>query len=183
MPAEPLLSTPGSAYPRLEQILMASARGEPMRARDEVFAEAGRGLVGDRYHAGTGTFSGRFAVHAGVRELSLIDIAAVDECAQRLARRVSAADLRRNLVVAGLDLAALRGRCLRIGAVRLEVLSDCPPCGYLSRLLGHDMRRGLARIGGMRARVVDGGLLQRRDPIRVEQSNAGGRSRAQSPIR
>ncbi|WP_353249248.1 MOSC domain-containing protein [Salinisphaera sp. T31B1] len=135
-----------------------------MRPCDRATAVAGRGLHGDRYWAGVGTFSGRFEVRAGARELSLIDTAALTECNRRLAAAghagVAAAALRRNLLVDGLALSELVGQRLVAAGVQIEVLTGCPPCGYLSRLLGADMRRALYRIGGVRARIVRGGELR-----------------------
>lgn len=154
--------------PRLERVLIAPARGVAMRDVASVQAVAGRGLVGDRYHAGRGTFSARAAVAPGAREVSIIDAAAVATCAQRLNMPVDAALLRRNLVTSGLELKTLRGRVLAIGAVRLEIVSSCPPCGYLSRLCAHDMRLGLRGLGGMRARILTGGHLDAGAAMQIE---------------
>ncbi|MES1933397.1 MOSC domain-containing protein-containing protein [Salinisphaera shabanensis T35B1] len=156
--------------PRLERILIAPSRGAAMQERNRVWAEPGRGLAGDRYYAGTGTFSGRYEVKPGVRELSLIHAQAIVECRRRLQADICAADLRRNLVIEGLPSSGLRGSCIHIGAVRLEILGSCPPCNYLSRLLNLDMRRGLAYIGGMRARIVAGGWLVQGEPVETEPS-------------
>lgn len=161
--------------PRLAQIFIAPNRGARMQPCERVFAEAGRGLVGDRYHAGTGTFSGRSELVAGMREVSVIAAEAVHECGRRLDHDLRAADLRRNLVLEGLDPMRLRGHMLQIGSVRLALLGSCPPCGYLSRLLGYDMRRGLAHIGGMRARILVDGMLQSDSPIEIIR--AGGSTR------
>lgn len=130
-----------------------------MQSRQRALAVAGAGLQGDRYHAGTGTFSSRFEVVPGARALTLLDTAALRRCNQRLGRAFEPADLRRNLLIDGLDLMALRGHGLRIGEVRIELVGACPPCGYLSRLLQADMRAGLHGIGGMRARIVNGGVV------------------------
>lgn len=154
--------------PRLEQIFIAGDRGAPMRALERVEAVVGQGLSGDRYAAGRGTFSSRAAVMAGAREVSLVTREAVFACGQRLGAPIEAAALRRNLVVSNLDLMSLRGRLLQIGDVRLEIVSSCPPCGYLSRLLDQDMRTGLHRMGGMRAAVRTGGALVAGTEIEIE---------------
>lgn len=120
---------------------------------------AGRGLAGDRYEQGIGKFSGRFEVAPGAREVSLVDAAAVAECNARLGSHLRACDLRRNLVISGLDLDALHGAVLAIGEVRLRVIGGCPPCGYLSRLLGVDAVRGLRHLGGARAAILESGVL------------------------
>lgn len=143
----------------LDAICVAAAAGAPMRSHSHIMAIAGRGLIGDRYEQGIGKFSGRFEVAAGARQVSLIDALAVVECNTRLGTRVSACELRRNLVVSGLDLNALHGATLAIGEVRLRILGGCPPCGYLSGLLDIDARRGLQHMGGARAAIIEGGLL------------------------
>ena len=122
-------------------------------------AIAGRGLAGDRYERGIGKFSGRFEVVAGARQVSLVDAMAIAECNARLGSQLRACQLRRNLIISGLDLNALHGAVLGIGEVRLRITGGCPPCGYLSRLLGVDARLGLQHIGGARAAVIEGGLL------------------------
>ncbi len=131
-----------------------------MHSLSHVQAIAGQGLAGDRYAQGIGTFSGRFEVAAGARHVSVIDAVAVVECNARLGTRLIACELRRNLVVSGLDLAELHGAVLVIGDVRLRVVGGCPPCGYLSRLLGVDARHGLRQLGGARASIIQGGLLR-----------------------
>lgn len=149
-------------YPsgHLDAICIAAAAGAPVRTLLQVEAVAGRGLAGDRYAQGIGTFSGRFEVATGARHVSLIDAAAVVECNARLGSDLSALQLRRNLVVSGLNLADLHGAVLSIGEVQLQVLGGCPPCGYLSRLLGVDARQGLRQLGGARAAIIQGGLLR-----------------------
>jgi MOSC domain-containing protein YiiM len=130
-----------------------------MRTESRIAAIAGRGLAGDRYEQGIGKFSGRFEVVAGARDVSLIDAAAVAQCNALLGSDLSACDLRRNLVISGLNLDALHGAVLAIGDVRLRVIGGCPPCGYLSRLLGMDAVRGLRHLGGARAAILESGVL------------------------
>lgn len=144
---------------RLDAVCITTAAGAPMLTQSHVQAIAGRGLAGDRYEQGIGKFSGRFEVAAGARELSLIDASAVAECNVRLDSHLGACDFRRNLVISGLDLNALHDAVLAIGNVRLRVVGGCPPCSYLSRLLGVDALRGLRHIGGARAAIIESGLL------------------------
>ena len=145
---------------RLQGIYTAPTRGAPMQSLTHAEVVAGEGIVGDRYQRGCGTFSARFEIVQGARALSLIDSISLDECNQRLGTSLAPAQLRRNLWLDGLDLMALRGCTLAIGEARIELVGACPPCGYLSRLLGEDMRRGLHGIGGMRARVLAGGVIE-----------------------
>ena len=52
------------------------------------------------------------------------------------ARRVAPALLRRNVVVSGIPLVALKGRRFRIGEVVLEGTDDCDPCSRMEAALG-----------------------------------------------
>ncbi|WP_147418245.1 MOSC domain-containing protein [Salinisphaera sp. Q1T1-3] len=152
---------------RVVGLYVTAVAGAPMDAIDCAEAVAGQGLIGDRYQAGCGTFSGRYAIGEGARALSLIDTADIARCGERLGRSIAPADLRRNLAIAGLDLLVLRGRRLVIGDVVVRLIGRCAPCGYLSRLLQADMRAGLYRGGGVRAAIETGGALRLGDRVTV----------------
>lgn len=128
-------------------VFKAVEAGEPMIACARAWAEQERGLVGDRYHAGIGTFSQRFEIVPGARALSLIDTFAIVRCEQRLGQRIKPGELRRNLIIDGLDLMSLRGARLRIGNAEIELVGACPPCGYLSRLLDFDFTMAFPAAG------------------------------------
>lgn len=145
---------------RLDAICITGNSGAPMCRQTRVEAIAGRGLLGDRYEQGLGKFSGRFEISPGALALPLIDAAAISECNVRLGSQLNACDLRRNLVISGMDLEALHGAILAIGAVSLHVVGGCPSCGYLSRLLDVDAMQGLRHIGGARAKILESGVLE-----------------------
>lgn len=145
---------------RLLDIFIAPAAGAPMQSVERCWALMQTGLEGDRYARRCGTFSARNPAVAGSRPVSLIAAEAVAECNERLGTDIAAQLMRRNLLVSGVDLKAAIGSVLRIGGVELEVMSTCPPCSYLSRLLGADMRAGLKNLGGVRATVREAGELE-----------------------
>ncbi len=72
---------------------------------------------------------------------------------------VAAADLRRNLVVSGLNLAALKGRKVRIGQVVLEITGICAPCSRMEKVLGPGGYSAVRGHGGWCARVVAPGEI------------------------
>src|SRR5215813_7818460 len=96
----------------------------------EVCAVAGRGLEGDRYFHGTGTFSEN--KHVPDAELTLIESEAIETLAQSIA--LTPADSRRNLVTCGISLNELVGREFAIGDVRVLGRRLCEPCSRLRRL-------------------------------------------------
>jgi hypothetical protein len=122
-------------------------------------ALAGRGIEGDRYAAGAGTFaSGRPG-----SALTLVDAAILDELA---AARGAPVDHRRNVVVRGTDLNALVGREFTLGDVRCRGRRLCEPCAHLDRLNGGELLRPMVHRGGLRADVLTAGTLHVGDRLR-----------------
>ena len=92
---------------------------------------------------------------------------------RRLGRAVAPAELRRNLMVSGIDLAALATRGFRIGEVRLEGTGPCDPCRKLADALGDGGMDAMLGHGGITARVGDGGVLRLGDLVGADGEGAG----------
>ena len=123
------------------------------------------GLAGDRYAAGAGTFSKGLADGRAVTLMAAEDVEAI--------RGEHGLDLsdgshRRNLVTRGVDLLSLVHQRFRIGTALLRGNRPCPPCGHLSKLIGHDAKALLHRRGGLRADVIEPGRLKVGDAIEAE---------------
>lgn len=61
--------------------------------------------------------------------------------------------LRRNLVVAGINLGAFRGKALRIGAAVVEITGPCAPCSRMEAALGPGGYTAMRGHGGWCAQV------------------------------
>ncbi|WP_434030784.1 MOSC domain-containing protein [[Pseudomonas] boreopolis] len=140
---------------RVEWIGVRPARDVPMRELDEVRATAQGGLDGDRYQGG----SGKRGVTL-IQAEHLPAIAALSGHAE-----VAPALLRRNLVVAGIPLIALKGRRFRIGEVELEGTDPCDPCSRMELALGPGGYNAMRGHGGLCARIVKGGVLRVGDTV------------------
>ena len=139
------------------------ARG-PMLAAGEVHAVAGRGLQGDRYFNGEGTFSPK-AGRGG--EITLIEMETILAVRQESNIQLLPAEPRRNLVTCGIRLDPLVGSMFCVGEVVLCGLKLCPPCDHLELLTQTGLKQALAGRGGLRAEIVRGGVIRVSDPIRV----------------
>lgn len=78
---------------------------------------------------------------------------------------VTPADLRRNLVISGLNLLAIRQGLLRVGACVLQIEGPCPPCSRMERALGTGAYNAIRGHGGWYASVAKSGVLQVGDRV------------------
>ena len=110
---------PGPTTPDLhgtvEGLAVATAAGADMQLLEVAHAVPGRGLEGDRYAAGAGTFSPRADRRPGY-DLTLMAAEVLDELAAA-GSTVDFAATRRNVLTRGIDVNALVGRTFRIGDV------------------------------------------------------------------
>lgn len=139
---------------RVTWIGVRPARRASVEAIDTVEAIAGHGLDGDRYG------------HDGDRQVTLIQaehLAAVAAFVGHAA--IDPALLRRNIVVAGLNLLALKGRRFRVGDALLEATGPCEPCSRMEEALGPGGYNAMRGHGGITARVLESGSIRVGDAV------------------
>ena len=143
---------------RVMEILVAP---EPVRLPQQVARVrvlAGRGLEGDRYAAGIGTWSD-YPVRTGIA-LTLIEAEVLESVG------LTGAAARRNLVTRGVRLNDLVGKRFRVGEVECYGDRRCEPCAHLERLTRLSPRV-LAHRGGLRADVLSDGEIAVGDAVVV----------------
>ena len=128
------------------------ARRAPMLAVDAAeIVETG--LVGDRRET------------LGKRAVTLIQAEHLPVIAALAARGDVAPELlRRNLVVAGVNLLGLRNRRFQVGGALLEGTGLCAPCSRMEEALGHGGYAAVRGHGGITAAVVAPGRVALGDP-------------------
>ena len=129
---------------------------------DAVEARREAGLTGD--HARPGA--------RNARQVTLIQwehLAVISSLLGRTADQpILAQDLRRNLVVSGINLFSLKGRRFRVGQAILETTGWCQPCARLEQRLGPGTFQAVRGHGGITARVIESGIIRLNDELRVE---------------
>ncbi|MEZ0470509.1 MOSC domain-containing protein [Luteimonas salinilitoris] len=140
---------------RLEWIGLRPAREVPMQEVGSVQASADGGLEGDRYRGGSGK---RGATLIQAEHLPAIAALAGLPVVQP-------PTLRRNLVVSGIALIALKGCRFRIGEVVFEGTDPCDPCSRMEDALGPGGYNAMRGMGGLCARIVAGGVLRVGDAV------------------
>lgn len=149
---------PARTQPVVEAIHVAKATRLPMQPKDVVEVEAGRGIVGDRYH---GTRHRHVTVQS--RE-------ALDEAARVLGREVPSELTRRNVTISHGVVPRDPGARVRVGDVLLEVVRVAAPCKLLDDTIGAGAQEALRRRAGTVFRVLEGGTIRPGDPVELEVS-------------
>ncbi len=145
-------------------IYVAARKRDELQSVDQVEAIAGRGLTGDRYFLQDGSFSKKDSPD---REVTLVEIEAVEALAKEHDIVLQPGQVRRNLVTRGVPLNHLVDKEFHIGNVRLRGLRLCEPCTHLESLTCKGVREGLVHRGGLRAQVVRGGILHTGDVVKL----------------
>ncbi len=141
---------------RIEWIGVRPSRGEPMIELKTGRLAPDEGLEGDR-------FKGRIGSE---RQVTLIQKEHLDVIAACLHREsLSPVLLRRNLVVSGINLLALKDKVFRVGESLLEFSGLCHPCSKMENLLGVGGYNAMRGHGGITARVIEPGNVSIGDAV------------------
>jgi MOSC domain-containing protein YiiM len=118
---------------------------------DRVRCRAGRGLEGDRFFDYRPDYSG---------QVTFFDAAVVAALRRELAGPELAADsVRRNVIIAGVNLSTLEGRIFRLQGIEFEGVSEARPCYWMNDAVAPGAEAWLRGRGGLRARILTDGEL------------------------
>lgn len=131
------------------------ARRAPVQIVDQIECQSDRGLEGDHY-----------ASPGGKRQVTLIQGEHLDAVASMLG--LDAFDpsaVRRNIVVRGINLLALKDKQFSVGAALLEFTGLCHPCSRMESTLGPGGYNAMRGHGGITARVLHDGVVKIGDAV------------------
>ena len=156
------LNRPLQIEGRVEGIVVRGSPREVARTVESTVALAGIGLSDDR-------LGQRSEAELSTRQVTLIQSEHLDVIA-RLARveRVDPLILRRNLIVSGINLLALRSARLQVGDAVLEIVGPCQPCSRMEEAIGPGGYAAMRGHGGMTARVITTGSIRVGDAVRAQ---------------
>ena len=143
----------------LQWIGVRPERRAAMAELERTEAVAGLGLEGD-YRTDKKPGSSR--------QVTVISQEFIQQIAYFLAREeIDPKLLRRNLVVSGINLNALRYQRFRIGQAVFEARSLCHPCSRMESALGKGGVAAMIGHGGLCCRVIEGGWISVGDAVEV----------------
>jgi MOSC domain-containing protein YiiM len=144
----------------VEWLGIRSARKLPLTPVEQVKATTDRGLEGDHY-----------SKNSGKRQVTLIQAEHLYAVASMLGiDTIQPETVRRNIVVRGINLLALKDKHFKLGDVTLAFTGLCHPCSRMETLLGPGGYNAMRGHGGITARVLDGGFVRVGDVVGVSKS-------------
>jgi len=142
---------------RLEWIGLRPERKVDLLVVDQVEAIAELGLAGDRRCKGTAD---------SARQVTLINQEHIEVVAKLLGQEsIDPSVLRRNLVVSGINMVALRHQRFRIGDAEFEASAHCHPCMRMEQALGKGAVAAMLGHGGVCAKIVKSGVIRVGDEV------------------
>lgn len=142
---------------RIEWIGIRPERRGPVTVVESVETSEKKGLIGDHY-------SGQ----SGNRHVTLIQAEHLPVVASLTNRDLlDPALLRRNIVVSGLNLLALKDHRIQIGDTVLQITGQCHPCSKMETTLGPGGYNAMRGHGGLTAKVLQGGTIRVGDTVTV----------------
>lgn len=116
-------------------------------------------IVGDHFKGKAGT----------KRQVTLIQQEHIEALCSILGKEVTPELLRRNIVVSGINLMALKERPFRIGTALLFGTGNCAPCSRMETNLGPGGYNAMRGHGGLTARVVESGTVKLGDSVTIAE--------------
>ena len=144
---------------RVEWLGIRSARKLPLTPVEQVEATTDQGLEGDHY-----------SKISGKRQVTLIQAEHLEAVASMLGiDTIKPETARRNIVVGGINLLALKDKHFKLGDVTLAFTGLCHPCSRMETLLGPGGYNAMRGHGGITARVLHGGFIRVGDVVGVPE--------------
>ncbi|WPP52431.1 MOSC domain-containing protein [Catalinimonas niigatensis] len=129
--------------------------------KESVLADASHGLEGDHYGGGAN----------GKRQVTLINEEHLKSVASFLGKEsLNPALLRRNIMVKGINLMALKDQQFQIGEAILKMTGLCQPCSRMEENLGEGGYNAMRGHGGITAKIIKSGLIKIGDHVKLISS-------------
>lgn len=138
-------------------------RGQPQEIA-AVKLDAGKGIIGDRYHERSLEFLAS-GDEVQANHISLISKEELDGFLLRNNAKIDYADFRRNVLTSGIDLYSLIGKKFRLGSALCQGVEDCEPCAFLAATVHRAVLPELEKKAGLRAIILEDGDLKVGDTL------------------
>ena len=144
---------------KIKAINISNLDGENTFYINQAILNKNKGIVNDRYY---GNFKNSY------EQVTFIESEKIDDFNKKIKKKLDYKDFRRNIITTGINLNKLLNKKIQINNVVLKIHQLCQPCRYLQNKLSVDnLVKLLTNKGGVRAEIVQSGIISTFDEIKV----------------
>ena len=145
---------------KIEFISIRPQRLQPVIPLKSVQVVKDHGLKGDHY-----------SNRGGSRQVTFMQAEHLDVLRALLNADLDPGQTRRNIMVRGLNLLALKGRIFQIGGAIFEYAGECHPCSRMESEIAVGAYNAMRGHGGITAKVLQSGVISIGDSVCVLHTN------------
>ena len=145
--------------PKIKAINITNLSGESTIYVNQAILKRSKGIINDRYYE---NFKKKY------EQVTLIESEKISNFNNKIKSKFNYKDFRRNIITTGIDLNKMINKKIQINNVILKIHQLCQPCRYLQNKLSVDnLVKLLTNKGGVRAEIVQSGIISTFDEIKV----------------
>ena len=145
--------------PKIKAINITNLSGESTIYVNQAILKRNKGIINDRYYE---NFKKKY------EQVTLIESEKISNFNNNIKSKFNYKDFRRNIITTGIDLNKMINKKIQINNVVLKIHQLCQPCRYLQNKLSVDnLVKLLTNKGGVRAEIVQSGIISTFDEIKV----------------
>ena len=145
--------------PKIKAINITNLSGESTIYINQAILKRNKGIINDRYYE---NFKEKY------EQVTLIESEKISYFNNYIKSKLNYKDFRRNIITTGIDLNKMINKKIQINNVVLKIHQLCQPCRYLQNKLNvENLVQLLANKGGVRAEIVQSGVISTFDEIRI----------------
>ena len=145
--------------PKIKAINITNLSGESTVYVNQAILKRNKGIINDRYYE---NFKKKY------EQVTLIESEKINSFNNNIKSKFNYKDFRRNIITTGIDLNKMINKQIQINNVILKIHELCQPCRYLQNKLSVDnLVKLLTNKGGVRAEIVQSGIISTFDEIKV----------------
>ena len=125
----------------------------PMVEVDEVICEAGKGIVGDRFHNYKEDYKG---------QITFFSLEVYNDISEMFAMEdLSPSAFRRNVIISGIDLNSLIDNEFKLQGINFLGTQEAAPCYWMNSAIAEGAEEAMKGRGGLRAKILTNGRLKK----------------------
>ena len=145
--------------PKIKVINITNLSGERTIYVNQAILKRNKGIINDRYYE---NFREKY------EQVTLIESEKISNFNDNIKSKFNYKDFRRNIITTGIDLNKMINKKIQINNVVLKIHKLCQPCRYLQNKLNvKNLVKLLANKGGVRAEIVQSGVISTFDEIKI----------------